>query len=74
MATINSVNNQLGPNSSLLMSAAGAMTLAQQPCFLAYLSTTAGNVTGDGSSYKIPFDIVLFDKTNSYDPDNGNFI
>lgn len=38
----------------------------QQPCFLAYLNSTAVNVTGDGTVARVPFDTVVFDNTGSF--------
>jgi hypothetical protein len=65
MATNNSSNNQLGPNASLLMNSSGAMTLAQQPSFFCYQSTNLTNVTGNGTSFGLQFDSVIFDKASN---------
>ncbi len=73
MATANSVNNKLGPTDSLVMSSAGAMNLAQQPCFLAYRSSDVTNVTGTGTAYQIIFDTILFDKVGNYTNGDGLF-
>jgi len=73
MATNNSSNNQLGPNSSLVMTSNGAMLLAQQPSFMAYLSTNATGATGDGTTYTVIFDTVVFDKSSSYNNSSGAF-
>lgn len=71
MATNNSINNQLG--NSLLISSSGAMTLPSQPSFLAYLSTNASAVTGDGSPYTLLCDTEIFDKSSSYNTSTGVF-
>lgn len=73
MATNNSVNNRLGPSGSLVMSTAGAMTLAQQPCFLAYLGTTVTNVTGDGTNYTLICGGIVLDKASNYNGSTGVF-
>ncbi len=66
MATNNSVNNILGPANSLVMSSTGAMNLSQQPAFNYYLSANQNNVTGFGTSYKIPFDQIIFNQAGDF--------
>ncbi len=41
--------------------------------FLAYLSTTASNVTGDGSTYQVVFDTPVFNNGSAYNPATGVF-
>jgi len=80
MATNNSSNNQLGPNSSLVISSAGVINLAQQPCFNCCLSTTLSNVTGSGTLFTIPFDQVNFNQAGTITggvytaPASGNYL
>jgi hypothetical protein len=42
-------------------------------CFNAYLSSPKSNVTGDGTSYQVIFDTVLFDNNSDYDASTGIF-
>jgi hypothetical protein len=36
-------------------------TNTSQPCFLAYLSASSANATGDGTVFTVPFDTVVYD-------------
>jgi hypothetical protein len=62
---VNASTGQVGVN--------GASTNTGQPCFLAYLSTTQNNVTGNGATYTIPFDTVVFDQNSNYNNSTGVF-
>lgn len=73
MATNNSSNNKLGPSNSLVMTSNGAMLLAQQPSFFAYNSNAINGVTGDGTTYQIIYDTVVYDKASNYNNTTGVF-
>lgn len=49
--------NYAGPQ----LSSAGIATNTTQPAFLAYLSSQQSNVTGDGTTFQIPFDTMAYD-------------
>lgn len=79
MATNNSINNKLGNN--LVVQSNGSVTMPSQPCFLVYpTASISSNVTGDGTTYTIPCDGIIFDTTSSYNgtyfvaPTNGNYL
>jgi hypothetical protein len=44
----------------------GARVMISQPCFLAYLSSTQTNVSGDGTVYHVPFDTIVFDQDSHF--------
>lgn len=52
---------------------AGGTGQTVNPSFNVYLSSTQNNVTGDGTSYQVPFDTVVFDSTNSYNTGTFNY-
>lgn len=52
---------------------AGIVTFTNQVAFEAYQSTTINNVTGDGTTYLIPFDTVWYDTHSNYDASTGVF-
>lgn len=56
-----------------LITSGGVMTNSNQPCFLAVLSTTQTDVTGDGTLYPIVFDIVVTNQGSGYNNSTGNF-
>jgi hypothetical protein len=56
-----------GGSTGIAISAAGEVTMAAQPSFLAYNSSTDSNVTGDGTVYTIDLDTEIADR-------NGDFI
>ena len=51
----------------------GRWTSPTQPAFLAYLSSTQSNVTGDGTAYTIIFDTENFDQASNYNNATGVF-
>ena len=51
----------------------GTLRNTGQPSFLAYLSSTQSNVTGDGTNYTILFDTEVFDQASNYNPATGTF-
>lgn len=56
------------------LTAGGIATNASQPAFSAYLSAnTANNVTGDGTSYTVICDTVVFDQASNYNNATGVF-
>lgn len=67
MATINSSNTYVTP------SATGEVNFPGQCSFMAYLSSTATNVTGDGTNYTILYDTELWDIGSNYNPATGIF-
>jgi len=65
-----------------LASATGNVMVAQdtgeinyplQPAFLAYFSTSALNVTGDGTTYTLAFNAEIFDQNSDFDTATGIF-
>lgn len=67
MATINSANTYITP------AATGEVNFPGQCSFMAYLSSTATDVTGDGTQYFIIFDTELWDIGSNYDNSTGVF-
>jgi hypothetical protein len=65
LVTIDSQTGQLGSVS--------AITNPSQPAFLAYLSTTNNNVTGDGTVYTIGYDTETYDRDSNFEIYNGIF-
>jgi len=63
----------IGTNDTWNMTTAGERTLPLQPMFNAYVSVTASNVTGDGTSYTVIFDTEVFDIGSNYDSTTGIF-
>lgn len=53
-------------NSTVIVTDDGEMTNSSQPSFLAYLSSSINNVTGDGTQYTIIFDTEVFDQGTDY--------
>lgn len=53
-------------NSGLTIDSSGRNTNGTQPCFLAYLSSSDTNVTGDGTVYQVAFDTVVFDQGSNF--------
>lgn len=74
MATINSCNMQITPNS------AGSIFYPVQPGFLAYASSPVLNVTGDGTVATIAFGTELIDKRGNFSsptftaPNTGKYL
>lgn len=67
MATINSANTYVTPYST------GEINYPGQCSFMAYLSSTASNVTGDTTEYIIIPDTELWDIGSNYDNTTGIF-
>lgn len=67
MATINSCNTYVTPYST------GEVNFPAQCSFMAYLSSTATDVTGDGTLYTILFDTELWDIGGNYNAASGIF-
>lgn len=68
-----SQGNALGTNDTFVMTSAGINTLPLQPCFLAILSSSANDVTGDNTYYTIIFDTEVFDIGSGYNNSTGIF-
>lgn len=53
---------------SPLVSSTGVMTNSNQPAFLVNLSNGGGasNCTGDGTSFQVPYDTVVFDQGSNF--------
>lgn len=68
-ATTNGVvkydGTRLVTSSALTLSAANVLQNTAQPCFFVYLNTTSSNVTGDGTTYPVLYDTVLFDQASN---------
>lgn len=68
-----SKGSSLGTNDTLIITNTGEITKPLQSAFLAYLSSTVTNVTGDGTTYKIICDTEVFDQNSDYDNTTGIF-
>jgi len=69
-----SQGSALGTNDTFIMTASGERTMPLQPAFMAYLSSDADDVTGDGTNYgPIIFDTEVIDKNSDYDHTSGQF-
>lgn len=68
-----SQGSALGTNDTFIMTSAGARTLPLQPTFLAYLSSTVNNVTGDSTAYKIAFDSEITDIGSNFNTTTYEF-
>ncbi len=51
----------------------GEVTFPLTPCFLAFLSATANNVTGAGSLYNIVYNAEIFDQNSDFSTATGVF-
>lgn len=51
----------------------GSVTNTLQPAFLAYLSSTAVDVTGDGTNYDVVFNSEVFDQQANFNTSTGVF-
>ena len=67
MVTTNSVNTYIVPTTN------NEVTMPSQPAFLAYLSSTQTDKSGDGAVYDIIFDTEVFDQNNDYNTTTGVF-
>lgn len=66
-AFVVSQGTALGTNDVLISTTAGSITKPLQPCFFAYLSASATDVTGDGTVYTLALNTELFDQQNNFD-------
>lgn len=63
----------LGTNNTFRMSASGECTMPLQPAFLAQLTTTVLNVTGNGTVYTFIPDTEVFDQGGDFTLASGTF-
>ena len=63
----------LGTNDTFIMTTTGSRTMPLQPAFLATISSTIPNVTGDSTTYTLIFDHVVFDRQSNYNNATGIF-
>lgn len=68
-----SANGGLGDTDVFVMTTTGSNTLPKQPAFLAYLTSTASDVTGDGTNYTIICGTEIFDQASNYNAGTGVF-
>jgi hypothetical protein len=66
-----SIGSALGTSDAFVMTAAGENTMPLQPAFSAYLSSTASDVTGDGTTYTLACNTEIFDQQSNYN--NGTY-
>lgn len=66
-----SQGNALGTTDTMVISAAGEVTKPLQSAFYAYLSSTASNVTGDGTFYDVIYDSTAYDVNSDYATGTG---
>lgn len=60
------IGSAMGSGDAVVLTTAGEMTRPMQPAFLAYLSSTQSNVTGDATVYTVLFDVEIFDQGSDY--------
>lgn len=68
-----SVNATVGTNDAFVCTTAGEITEPLQPAFLAGLSATVNDVTGDGTLYTLIADNEKFDQNSDYNNASGIF-
>jgi trimeric autotransporter adhesin len=51
---------------TIAASSAGRITMPLQPAFLAYISTTVPNTTGDGTFYTVAFNTEVYDQNSNF--------
>ena len=56
-----------GGSTGIAISANGEVTMAAQPCVLAYNSSDDGSATGNGAAFTIIFDTEVFDQNADFD-------
>lgn len=61
-----SQGSALGTNDTFIVTAAGEITKPLQPAFLAYLSATATNVTGNATTYTVVYNSEVFDQNGDF--------
>jgi hypothetical protein len=70
MSTSNGIvkynGTSLVTSTTATIDASNRMTNTSQPAFMAYLSATASNVTGDGTTYQIAYDTVVYDTAGGF--------
>lgn len=54
-------------STTALIDSSNRMTNTAQPAFLAYNDTSRADVTGDGTSYTLVFEVEVFDQGNCFD-------
>lgn len=59
-------SNALGTTNVIRASTAGEINYPLQPAFLAYLTTTVNDVTGDGTEYTVIYDTEVFDQNSDF--------
>ena len=60
-------------NNLWALTSSGERVMPLQPCFHAYLDTTASNVTGNGTTYSIIFNNELIDQGSDFNTGTGTF-
>lgn len=69
-----SLGSTLGTSDTMTIDVNGIINLPLNPCFLAYGTTGATNVTGDGTAYQINvLNSEVFDQSNSFDTSTSVF-
>jgi hypothetical protein len=63
----------LGTNDTIVAFTAGQVLLPRQPAFLAVVTATQSNVTGDGTVYTVIFDSEIQDIGGNYNTATGTF-
>jgi len=65
--------NSIG-NNYISIESTGEVTYPLQCSFYAYLAAAKNNVTGDGTTYTIPFDSELYDRNSDFNTGTGYFV
>ena len=73
LARYDGTTGKLLQDSTVIVSDNGEMTNTSQPSFNTTLSTTQTNKTGNGATFTIVFDSVIYDQTSDYNNSTGIF-
>jgi len=72
-AFVVAASSALGTTNVMRVSSAGEINYPLQPCFLAYISASVSNVTGDGTNYTIVWNAEIFDQNSDFNTGTGTF-
>jgi len=70
---IDNASSQLQVATNFNISSSSVMTNTSQPAFMAFMTNTVANVTGDATQYDVVFDTVSFDNGSNYNVSTGVF-
>lgn len=73
-ATVISLSAVPGTNNAMRIATTGEINFPLQSAFLAYLSATANNVTGNSATYTLIADTEIYDQNSDYNNATGMYI